>query len=80
MISKKLTGDGCAALQHVVNVLHHDPLHVLKLRVQLIQVPPASGVQNRLFGFLDEGIELDERVGTGNGVDAGSILTLKLDH
>ena len=41
---------------------------------------PASRIQNRLFGFLDEVVELDKDVRTGNSVDAGSVLTFKLDH
>ena len=51
-------GENDAPLQHVVNVLDHDPLDVVKLGVDVGQVPgssPAPRVSVRLLGLLNVG-------------------------
>lgn len=46
------TGELNAALQHVVDVLHHDALHVLQLCTHVSQVVPRARVHVRLLGPL----------------------------
>lgn len=49
----RLTGEGLASLQHLLDVRYHDPLHVLQLRVDAAKIPSRSAVDVRLLGFLD---------------------------
>ena len=67
-----------SSLQHVIDVLDHDSLHVLELVVEIVQVPPAPSVTVRLLGFLDVRVKLDEAVRPGGGVDLVSILAVEL--
>lgn len=52
----RLTRERLASLQHLLDVSHHDPLHVLQLRVDAAKIPPRSAVNVRLLGFLDVGV------------------------
>ena len=76
-LALQLAEDG-AALQHVVDVLDHDPLHVLQLRVEIVEVPPPPGVAVGLLGLLDVGVELYEAVGSGGRVDLVPVLAVEL--
>lgn len=55
---------------------HHYPLHVLQLRVDRVDVPPAIG--QRLFRLLDVDVELDERVRSRHRVDLAAVVVVEL--
>ncbi len=49
----------------------------MKLGVQVREVPTRTGVHEIFLGLLDVGVELDERVGTGYGRQARSVLDVE---
>lgn len=63
--------EDCAALQYIVNVLHHDALHVLQLIVDVADVPSTIG--QRFLGFLDVDVELDKLIGSRHRVDLSAV-------
>lgn len=71
-----LTRQDCATLQHIVDVLHHDALHILQLCVDVADVAPAVG--QLLFRLLYVHIELYEGVGACHRIDTPPIVRVKL--
>lgn len=51
-----LTRERLPSLQDLLDVRHHDPLHVLQLSVDAAQVPSGSAVDVQLLGFLNVGV------------------------
>ena len=64
--------------QNVIQVSHHDPLHVLQLVGNQVQVPLGPAVHVGLAGALDVSFELDEAVRSGLTGDSRSVLHKKL--
>jgi hypothetical protein len=59
--------EAVSPVQQILNVLGHDLCDILELVVEFIQVLGGSRVLVCLFCALDEGVELDELVGTARG-------------
>lgn len=51
-----LTRESFSSLQDLLDVGHHDPLHVLQLCVDVAQIPSCSAVDIRLLRFLNVGV------------------------
>ena len=51
--NRELTGQLRSPLQDVVNVLHHNALHVVQLAVDVVQVTARPAVHKRLLCLLD---------------------------
>lgn len=65
-----------ASLKHIVNVLNHNPLNVLKLIIYCVYV--SSSICQRFLGFLYVNVELNELIWPGDGVDLSAVIVVKL--
>lgn len=54
-------------VQQILDVLRHHLRHIPQLIVQLVEILGCTGILVCFLGALDEGIELDEGVGTAGG-------------
>lgn len=66
-----------AALQDIVEVLHHDPLHVLQFVSELDEVTSNSRVLIVLFRLLRVRVEFDERVRPRHVLHAVAVVLQK---
>lgn len=65
-----------ATLQNVVDVLHHDPLHVLQLVVYCVYV--SSPVRQRFLRLLDVNVKLDKLIRPRHRVDLSTVAVVEL--